>query len=283
MASKIQGLPEANCKTKEGAGVGLARDSGLGATHEAVEVGRIVGSSLTSIVNRIASLLPSVDSAAPTGKVSHRTGTPYLPGLPALSETDARDLLVAVWIRSAPSDFEPSGHIETEVPYPGLPRARCDLLFSTSGWASETPEWAIELKRIQFVGDNGKNNDFNVQKMLSPYLKDRSLIHDIERMKTYPLASRHAVIGYAFSYSFSSCSVAESMHSTELDRINNIREVCRRNDAVGGHLSSSDLISSADLFFKSRGVVRDFAVAPFTGVWRHPCGGDGSVFGWEVA
>jgi len=262
--------------------VGLARDSGLGATHEPIKVSRLVGSSLTSIVNRIASLLPHVDAAAPTGKISQRTGAPYLPGLPALSETDARDLLVEVWARSAPSDFEPLGHIETEVPYPGLPRARCDLLFSTSGWTRQTPEWAIELKRIQFVGDNGKNNDFNVQKMLSPYLKDRSLIHDIERMKAHPLASRHAVIGYAFSYSFSSCSVAESMHPTELDRIENIREVCRKNDVVGGHLSSNDLISSADLFFKSRGVVQDSAVAQFTGLWRHPCGGDGNVFGWEV-
>jgi hypothetical protein len=282
MATAIQGLSKANRKAEDSDGVGLARDSSLGSVNKQVEVRREMPSSLSSIVHRIASLLPHVDTTAPYGKKNQRTGAPYLPGLPALGETDARDLLVEAWVRSYPAEFEPSGHVATEVDYPGLAHARCDLLFSTSGWTDKTPEWAIELKRIQFVGDNGKNNDFNVQKMLSPYLKDRSLIHDIERMRAYPLARRHAVIGYAFSYSLKSCSVALSLHPKEASRIDNIREVCRRNDPASGEMPSTDLIHLADLFFKSRGVVKNFAMVSFTGLWRHPCGGDGNVFGWEV-
>lgn len=235
------------------------------------------------ICSRIAELLVEVDRRAPLGKTSQRTGAMYLPGVPALSETDVRDLLVSEWTRTRAADFEPVGAVKKEVPYPRLPRARCDILFSTAGWKSDVPEWAIELKRIQFIGDNGKNNDFNVQKMLSPYLKDRSLIHDIERMRNHPLASRHAVVAYAFSYSFSSCDEATARHPSQIERIQNVRDVCRKNDPVGGVLSSDDLIDVANLFFTSRGVVRDSAVVPFANLWRHPCGGSGNVFGWEVA
>jgi len=42
MASEIQGLPEAHRETKDGAGVGLARDSGLGEVYQSAEVGTTV-------------------------------------------------------------------------------------------------------------------------------------------------------------------------------------------------------------------------------------------------
>lgn len=242
-----------------------------------------MASSIRWLCQRFAELLPLADANAPTGRVSPRTGSAYLPGVASLDETGVRDLLVETWVNTSPEEFEPVGTIDTEVPYPGLPRARCDMVLSSAGWTGLQPEWAIELKRIQFVGDNGKNNDFNVQKMLSPYLKDRSLIHDIERMRNHPMAARHAVIGYAFSYDFATCDVAISLHPTEAERIENIREVCKRNDPTSGTLSSDDLISAADLFFTSKKVVSDRAVVPFSHVWRHPCGGGGNVFGWEVA
>jgi hypothetical protein len=228
-------------------------------------------------------LLQLADAHAPIGKVNARTGRTYLPGVPALGETDVRDLLADLWTTTTPHEFEPSATIKTEVKYPGLKRAKCDMVFSTAGWSSLQPEWAIEFKRIQFVGDNGIKNDFNVQKMISPYLKDRSMIHDIERMRTHPLATRHAVIGYAFSYDFATCDYAATLHPTEVERIENIREVCKSNNPVTGSLTSDELISAADLYFTSKKVVIDRAVVPFANVWRHPCGGGGNVFGWEVA
>lgn len=253
----------------------------MGKTHRENQL--VMTSSLSWLCQRIAELLPLVDARAPTGRVSRRTGSTYLPGVASLDETGVRDLLVETWITTTPEEFEPVGLVETEVPYPGLARARCDMVLSSAGWSSLQPEWAIELKRIQFVGDNGKNNDFNVQKMLSPYLKDRSLIHDIERMRTHPIASRHAVIGYAFSYDFKTCADAISLHPSEHERIANIREVCKKNDSINGTLSSDALISAADLYFTSKKVVVDRAVAPFSDVWHHPCGGVGNIFGWEVA
>lgn len=238
---------------------------------------------LAGLCQRVADLLPEVDRSAPTGKVSPRTGSTYLPGVPALSETDFRDLLVRAWCTKYPEELSPTGEIRTEVPYPKLPRARCDLVFSTSTWRSPRPEWAVELKRIQFVGDNGKNNDFNVQKMLSPYLKDRSLIHDIHRMRQHPLASKHAVIAYCFSYNFATCQDAEKHHPSEKARIDNLREVCKRNDPVSGDLRCQDLIVATDSFLREQRVVADLATCDFEDLWRHPCGGRGTVFGWLVS
>jgi hypothetical protein len=238
---------------------------------------------LAGLCDRIAGLFTDVDQSAPSGQISARTGAPYLPGLPALNETDFRDLLVRSWVAKHPTELKPPGSIRTEVPYPRLARARCDLVFSSSAWSGSQPEWAVELKRIQFVGDNGKNNDFNVQKMLSPYLKDRSLIHDIHRMREHPLASKHAVVAYCFSYNFNTCDEAQRRHPSETDRINNLREVCRRNDAMSGDLRCHDLIVATDGFLRGQGVVTDLATSDFIDIWRHPCGGGGTVFGWLVS
>lgn len=189
--------------------------------------------------------------------------------------------LVDWWTTTYPDDFYPRGVCSEEVPYPGLSRARCDIVFSSKP-GSRIPEWALEVKRIQFVGDNGKKNDHNVQKMLSPYMKDRSLIHDIERMRKHPIAENHAVIGYAFSYDFETCAEAERLHPNHADRIAQIREVCRANDQRTGRLSCEDIVQIADVQFRYLGIVSDHKTAPIRDLWRHPCGGHGTVFGWEV-
>ena len=113
-------------------------------------------------------------------------------------------------------------------------------------------------------------------------MKDRSLVHDIERMRSHPIAKRQAVIGYAFSYDFETCSEAESRHPMHLDRIAEMRNVCRVNDPVSGRLSCEDIIEIADVQFRHLGIVVDSKKARVKDLWRHPCGGQGTVFGWEV-
>lgn len=235
------------------------------------------------ILDRFNEGLASVDRSTTVIGTNQRTRAKYLPGVPSLRETQVCDEIRRWWATTYPGDFEPEGQCLREVPYPELPRARCDLVFSSPGHEGGSHEWAIEVKRLQFVGDNGKNNDFNVQKMLSPYLKDRSLIHDIHRMRSHPLAVKHAVIVYAFSYSFESCNRALEIHPEEVERIQEVRSVCRSNDPETGILDSRDLLDFADVQFKELGVVLDSHRRPFTGLWRHPCGGDGYTFAWEVA
>ncbi len=236
---------------------------------------------LSEIVSRFAAGLKVIDANTSWQGSSARTGATFLAGVPAMTERQLCRELVQWWTTSHPDDFQPSGVCLEEVPYQDLPRARCDIVFNNKV-DSEIPEWAIEVKRIQFIGDNGKNNDYNVQKMLSPYMKDRSLVHDIERMRSHPIATRQAVIGYAFSYDFETCNEAARRHPMHLDRITEMRNVCRVNDPVSGHLSCEDIVEIANVQFRHLGIVVDLKTAPIKDLWRHPCGGRGTVFGWEV-
>lgn len=186
------------------------------------------------------------------------------------------------WIAAFPRDFSPVEAHQLQVPYPDLPGSKCDLVFSTDGdWTN--PEWAVEVKRIQLVGDNGNNNDYGLAKMLSPYLKDRSLIHDIRRLRRFPFARRHAVVGYVFSYDFGLVFESENHHPGATEVLANLYKVLRVNDRANGTLDGAELVAAANSIFVSQGIVKGPVITQeFEGLWRHPCGGNGLVFGWEV-
>ncbi len=180
--------------------------------------------------------------------------------------------------------------VSTEVKYKNHPRNRCDLVLEdlqkNKQLLFDSPQvagWAIEIKRLQFVGNNGKNNDYNVQKVLSPYLKDRSVIHDIERMRSDALATRQAVIAYVFEYSLDSCRDAANFHPDATDVIDEIRSVCLRNDPIRGIISASPIAEMANLHFNSRGIISDHCIIRRQNLWSHPAGGTLAIFGWEVS
>lgn len=237
---------------------------------------------LRQIMDRFSQGLVAVDSK--TTHVSHnqRTGQTYLPGVKTMNEPKFVEELVEWWKLNYPNDFSPPLAIEREVPYLDIPRATCDLILSTDGSDLSDPEWAIEIKHIALVGNNGKNNDFGIAKILSPYLKDRSLIHDIERLNNFGRGKKKAVIGYSFNYSFSTCEEAMSKHLDQIDYINNVKEVCRKNDPETGTYSVIPLIEFADGIFTKKQLVKPVELVNFDGAWRHPCGGNGTIFGWEL-
>ena len=241
---------------------------------------------LSQILERFAQGLSIVDaetSHTTTGRVGKSGETPtYLPGVPSMYETAVADEVADWWKLNFPNEFNPVGAIHTQVPYPINTRAKCDLVFSTDGSVAGSPEWAIEVKRLQFVGDNGKKNDHNVQKMLSPYLKDRALTHDVDRMRIDPLAKRHAVIGYAFEYDFESCTEALRRHPNEYSRIAEIRQICANNNATTGQIDPLAMVKIADSLLTSLGWTKPVEFTRFSNLWRHPTGGSGVVFGWEV-
>jgi len=116
--------------------------------------------------------------------------------------------------------------------------------------------------------------------MLSPYLKDRSLLHDVLRLRENPLARRHAVVLYAFQYDNDTCALARKLHPSHYGFVSNLESAVRKN---GGVLGIEELANFFDAIVRLRNLVKGpYAREEFV-AWRHPCGGKGVVMGWEVS
>ena len=190
------------------------------------------------------------------------------------------DAIDAMWGLLHPDEFRTAAEERVGVKYPDVPRAKCDHVFSSDLAASDEPEWGIEVKKIEFVGNNGKANDYGVGKMLSPYLKDRGLLHDAARLRQYGFTRRIAVIGYVFNYDVASLADLRRLHPGDDQVISNVEAVLRRN---GGTLSSRPLIEFTDAILGLRGYLRGpRREAPFS-AFRSPTAGRGIVFGWEIS
>lgn len=57
-------------------------------------------------------------------------------------------------------------------------RQKCDLCVG----ASSSWDWAIEIKMLRLMGDNGKPNDNMLMHILSPYAGDRSALTDCVKL-----------------------------------------------------------------------------------------------------
>lgn len=234
---------------------------------------------LEEVVQRYAAGLAALDLDTQPERANQRTGEFYKPGIKSLREPQVVKAVNEWWGSNFPADFNDPTVPRLGVRYPTMATpTKCDHVFTTDGDDS-SPEWAIEWKNVVLIGDNGKRNDYTTGKILSPYLKDRSLLHDVARLRTYPLARRHAVVGYGFDYSLESCQEAHSRFPEHSETISNIEEVCREN---GGSLSMRPLLDFAESILYVRGLVSGpRSQAPFY-AWAHPAGGHGMVFGWEV-
>jgi len=234
---------------------------------------------LQQIVDLVADAIPSVDATTEVVTTNPKVGA-FHQGVPSMREPDFVRDLFRWW--SDDRDILTLGDFDLEVPYPNAQRSTCDAVLDIAH-SGHNSRWAIEFKRVQMVGDNGKNNDYGIPKMLSPYLKDRSLRHDVERLRVSGLAERSAVIGYAFRYSFDLIEESCRKHPAQTERLDNLRKVCQRNDPVDGVLDPMEMVYLSNEMLSRSGLVADHAVAKFEGAWRHPCGGAGVVFGWELS
>ena len=145
---------------------------------------------LCAFVSDFAAALKAVDSDSPVAK-SARNGAPYQPGIGPHTETHTVEL-VTNRLRSEPS----YATCTSDVPYPGVSRQRCDLCFG----ASPEWEWAIELKLLRMLGDNGKPNDNMITHILSPYPIHRSAVTDGEKLVSSALAGKKAVVIFGYDY-----------------------------------------------------------------------------------
>lgn len=239
-----------------------------------------------SVLERIAEGLLFVDRTS-TIINSSNNGIRYLPGLPTLYENQCAVELMNWWKTSHPEDFQNLEQIQTSYPYPNNRRNMCDIVFSTDGrWPvannSPLPEWAIELKKIVFVGDNGKNNDYGPSKFLSPFLKDRSLSHDVGKLQEATIARKKAVIGYGFNYDPLTLEEARLRFPEYSDRIDNAIDVCQRAGMENNSLHMRFLLDIAEIILERLGKTSPLVSKEFSNAWRHPLGGNGVIFGWEV-
>lgn len=234
---------------------------------------------LQEIVERYAEAIEHVDATVEDAGANARTGEIYRPSFKALGEAQAVDAIDAAWDHLHPGELLVHS---TGVQYPEVSRAACDHVITTDTLTDPEPEWGIEVKRLQTVGENGKRNDYATTKVLSPYLKDRGMLHDAARLRTYGFTRRIAVIGYSFDYDRSTWLEALVRHNDKSDDAKVLAEIAKVLDVNGGTLRTRPLIEFADAILILRGFTTGPRGEAHFEAWRHPAGGRGVVFGWEV-
>jgi hypothetical protein len=117
----------------------------------------------------------------------------YRPGLGPHTEVQTVALVMAELARAHPATY---GAVQTGVPYPNAPRQKCDLLIARSDGRS----WAIEVKMLRFMGDNGKPNDNMLMHILSPYPKHRSALTDCTKLVGSGFEEPYALLIYGYDY-----------------------------------------------------------------------------------
>jgi hypothetical protein len=233
---------------------------------------------LQQVVERYAEAIEHVDAKIATSGVNTRTGVIYHLGFKSLNEEPAIDAIDDAWETLYPGERQVHRMKDR---YPKLPAtAKVDHVFTTDGPGQAADEWGIEVKRLQFVGDNGKRNDYATTKTLSPYLKDRGMLHDAARLREYGFTRRIAVVGYSFDYDAASVHEALQKHSSTQSRaaISQIEKILKNN----GPLRTRPLIEFADAILGLRGFTTGPRAQAEFEAWRHPAGGRGVVFGWEI-
>ncbi|WP_374928519.1 hypothetical protein [Kytococcus sedentarius] len=229
--------------------------------------------NLHEIVTSYAAALAEVDECDIDPGVNRRTGLPYRLGVKALSE--ARVLHA---VSKAEASWAPGTTHEVDVACHGETNIRVDHVLSR---ADSEDRWGVEVKRLQFCGDNGKVNDYAVGKVLSPYLKDRGVLHDALRLQRAHPTDRCAVLVYGFDYDASTLDEAARRHEGDVGALGAISNLRKTIDAEGP-LRNRPLIEFADAILTLRGLVRGPRAEASFEAWKHPLGGTGVVFGWEV-
>jgi hypothetical protein len=274
-------------------------------------------------------LIPEVDST--TEIQNHKRNhpkRPYVKGVKTLKEPQFVQEMILQWKKPKNGETkliditDEFPYSDSEVTSGKKKRETCDIVLTSSdvevmfgSW-----EWAIEIKYLSLVGNNGNNNDYVMQKAISPYLKDRSLLHDIEKLKKASFGKRKAVIFYGFDFDETSSdhaemicekirkSIGKSTYFVEnptdiwfsknaktgeitnqfLEKdLNptpkNLGRVIRSVDNYGQSYSLEPVTEIIDAFMRINRISSSApVVSHFSGLERHPCGQFGRVVGWEI-
>jgi len=147
---------------------------------------------LDELTRYFAEAMESVDARRPIAS-NARTGAPYSPGIGPHTERATVELVSEEMGRMGTIQVE---GFQLEVPYPGTPRNKCDLCIGVGpDW-----DWAVEIKMLRLMGDNGKPNDNILMHILSPYQEHRSALIDCTKLISAGFTSRTAMLIYGYEY-----------------------------------------------------------------------------------
>lgn len=195
--------------------------------------------ALSEFVIDFAAAMSAADAARPVA-VRHGGGGTFAPGIGPHPENEVVSMCLTRMAESKPSKYE--SH-KLRVRYPGS-RAECDLcLGNAQAW-----DWAIELKLLRFLGDNGKQNGHMLMHILSPYPQDHSAVTDCAKLVTSGLAARSAIV--IFGYEHAEWPLEPAISAFE--------HLATRSVQLGARCSAD------------------------TGELVHPVHRQGRVYGWEL-
>lgn len=147
--------------------------------------------NLDELVADFAVGLKHADARRPVA-VNVRSKEPFQPGIGPHTEAQTVELVTAELAALKPSIY--AGKVGLAVPYPEAARQKCDLCLGRPGsW-----EWAIEVKMLRILGDNGKANDNILMHIFSPYPAHRSALTDCWKLASTTLAPRRGVLIYGY-------------------------------------------------------------------------------------
>ncbi len=145
----------------------------------------------TDLATDFAAGISAADRRGPRA-INARSKEPFQPGIGPHSEAQTIELVGAEL-----SDLKPAvygGRLAYGVPYPELPKQKCDLCIGAGG----TWDWAVEVKMLRVLGDNGKANDNILMHILSPYPSHRSAVTDCLKLVHSKLGQRKAILIYGY-------------------------------------------------------------------------------------
>lgn len=146
--------------------------------------------SLQEIICDFADGMKAADARRPIAQSARSTRT-YRSGLGPFSESATIKL---VMLELGAMRTERYGSYSLEVKYPTSARNKCDLCIGTAPhW-----DWAIEVKMLRLMGDNGLPNDNMLMHILSPFPEHRSALTDCNKLKTSGLEGRKAILVYGY-------------------------------------------------------------------------------------
>lgn len=146
---------------------------------------------LDEFVTDFAVGIKSADARRPQA-VNVRSKEHFQPGIGPHSEAQTVEFVMTELAALKPSMY--ANCFGVGVPYPEASRQKCDLCLGRPGlW-----EWAVEVKMLRILGDNGKANDNILMHIFSPYPAHRSALTDCSKLASTSLATRRAVLIYGY-------------------------------------------------------------------------------------
>lgn len=148
-----------------------------------VDLGQLVGDFAKGMV--------AADGRQPQA-ANVRSKLTFQKGIGPHSEAETVRLVGMELESLAPDSY--GGRLHFGVSYPEATRQKCDLCIGTSA----PYEWAIEIKMLRILGDNGKANDNILMHILSPYPAHRSALTDCEKLVGSSLGESKAILIYGY-------------------------------------------------------------------------------------